>query len=74
MPITDELFTTYGPIFFKATTYRGLDLINEARVKQGLDPFANSALVSGWKQRAKIADTLERKGKIFADPITALLE
>jgi phosphopantetheine adenylyltransferase len=74
MPITDTLFTTYGPIFFKATTYRGLNLVNEERAKQGLDPIEDVALVAPWKQRAKIADTLERKGNIYTDPITELLK
>ena len=74
MPITDELFTTYGPIFFKATSYRALDLINEDRKNQGLDPFEDVALMAAWKQRAKISDTLERKGNIYNDPITELLK
>jgi hypothetical protein len=73
MPITDELFTTYGPIFFKAMPSKALDLINEARVNEGLDPIADVALASAWKQRAKISDTLERAGNIYTDPITELL-
>ena len=73
MPETDELFTTYGPTFFKAMPSRALADLNEIREKQGLDRIEASGLSASWKQAEKTAQILERKAPLPADPITFIM-
>lgn len=68
MATTDELFTTYGPTFFRAIPARALQELNDIRKKEGQDPIAASGLSGSWKTAEEVAQTWERKGGLPTDP------